>query len=462
MAITSPVYDPVPTATKMANKYMAGAVDRQNAAVKDLQSDSTGLSKVSSAIKAFEAALSAMSTKKSVIANAATFSSAVGTATANATASPGSYSFYVEKLATAGQVSYGGITDTTAAGSGTLKLVLGDGSNFTVDLASADKDMNGTLTAKEIAAAINVAASNNSRITASTLTINGQSTLVLSSNATGAANGVASLDVSAVNDPALKAALGAPKVLQGAQDAEVWVGPQGTGQKIVQASNTFSGMIDGVTMTFTKAQGAGEAPVTLTVGSDSAGTNANVQAFVDAYNKLDAVLRDVTNPGDPKSGLPAGPFAGDSGLLSLRNGMKAVMRQALGTQSLVTYGIKGTLNGSIELDTSRLAKALAADPTSLDKLFGSASLVSPSGVLGSMDKLMDQWTDLSKGQLVTRRGALDKLQIKLTAKQADLDRQYDGVYKRYLDQYTKLQTLQAQMTGSSSLFDALFGNKSSN
>ncbi|UTY59126.1 flagellar filament capping protein FliD [Massilia sp. erpn] len=462
MAITAPVYDPVPTAKAMANKYLAGAVARQDTSVRGMQADQAGLAKVSAAIKAFETSLAALTSKKSVIANSATFSSAVGTATATSTATAGSYSFYVQQLATAGQVSYGGITDTTAAGSGTLNLVLGDGSNFTVDLASADKDLNGTLTAKEIAAAINVAANNNARITASTLTVNGQTTLVLSSNATGKATSIDHLDVSGVTDPALQTSLGAPKVMQAAQDAVVWVGPQGTGEKITQASNTFSNVIDGVSMTFTKAQAVGETPVTLTVGNDAAGTAANVQAFVDAYNKLDAVLKDVTNPGDPKTGVAPGVFANDSGLVALRNGMKNSMRQALGTQSLVTYGIMATREGSLTLDSTRLGKALAADPTSLDKIFGSASLSAPSGVLGGMDKLMNQWTDLTKGQLVNRRGALDKLQIKLTSKQAELDRQYEGVYKRYLDQYVKLQTLQSQMNGTLSMFDAMFGNKSSN
>ncbi|NVD99490.1 flagellar filament capping protein FliD [Massilia sp. BJB1822] len=462
MAITAPNYDPIPTAKAMANKYLAGAVDRQNTAVRGMQADSAGLTKVSTAIKAFESALATLTSKKSVIANSATFSAAVGTATATTTASAGSYSFYVQQLATAGQVSYGGITDTTAAGSGTLTLTLGDGSNFTVDLASADKDMNGALTAKEIAAAINIAANNNSRVTASTMTIDGQTTLVLSSTNTGKDGGV-KLDPVGVTDPTLKAALDESKmkIMQAAQNAIVWAGPQGTGLKMEQATNIFT-PIDGVSMTFTKAQGVGEAPVTLTVGNDAAATASNVQAFVDAYNKLDAVLKDVTNPGDPKTGVAPGVFANDSGLLALRNGMRNTMRQALGSQSLVTYGIMATREGSLTLDATRLGKALAADPTSLDKIFGSASLSTPSGVLGGMDKLMNQWTDLSKGQLVNRRGFLDKLQIKLTNKQAELDRQYDGVYKRYLDQYVKLQTLQNQMNGTLSMFDAMFGNKSNN
>eukprot|EP01036_Dinobryon_divergens_P042185 gene42184-56029_t len=42
----------------------------------------------------------------------------------------GTYSFYVEQLATAGQIAYGGISDTAAAGSGSLNVVLADGTVF--------------------------------------------------------------------------------------------------------------------------------------------------------------------------------------------------------------------------------------------------------------------------------------------------------------------------------------------
>ncbi|MBA5688818.1 flagellar filament capping protein FliD [Rugamonas apoptosis] len=463
-AISSPNYDPVTTATNLATSYIAG-----NKAILDDQTSTanataSALSSLSTAMGAFQTAISGLaSVTTSVMANSATFSSAVGTASANASAVAGTYSFYVQQLATAGQVSYGNVADSTAAGAGALNVTLADGTSFQIDLANADTNHDNILSAKEVAAAINIAAGNNSRVTASTLNVNGQPTLVLSANQTGAANAV-SLDVSGVNDPGLKAALGAgnQKTITAAQDAIVWIGAQGTGTKVQQTSNTYN-LIDNVSMTFTKAQAVGETPVTLTVGNDPAATKANVQSFVDAYNKLNTVLNSLTQAADKGKGVASGPFAADAGVAALRSRMVAAVR-TLGAngQSLVAYGITAQRDGSLALDSSRLSKAIAATPTGLDSLFGRVSGAAGSGALGALNKVMDQWTNSATGQIGSRKTSVTKLQAALTDRQATLQTQYDSAYKRYLGQFTALQQLQSQMTNNSNLFTALFSSNSSN
>jgi flagellar hook-associated protein 2 len=464
MALNNINYDPKTTATNLANSYVAGSQSMIDSRSKVATATKTALTTLSSAMGAFQSTLSSLSLgSKTMSANAATFSSAVGTATATSAAIAGTYSFYVEQLATAGQISYGGLSDTTAAGSGNLSVMLADGSSFQVSLTTADNNMDGTLSPKEIAAAINVAASNNSRITASTMNINGATTLVLTSNLTGAANG-ASLDTGGVTNAALKAALddaNNQKQVVAAQDAVVWLGAKTTGTQITQASNVFS-VIDGVTMTFTKAQAANEAPVTLTVAADSAATNANVQSFVDAYNKMLTTLDGVTDVGDPGKGVGAAVFASDSGLGALRNRLLGTLRTAIGGQTLVNYGISAKRDGTLALDTVKLGKAIAANPTGLDGLFGKASLSNSSGVLGALDKLMGQWTNSASGQLATRKSSVDKEQITLAARQAKVQTQFQNAYNRYLVQFTNLQTLQSKMNNTSSLFTALFSSNSSN
>lgn len=464
-AISSPTYDPITTATNLATSYVAGSkaiLDDQSSTA---NATAAALSTLSSAMSAFQASISALaSVTTSVMANSATFSSAVGTATANASAVAGTYSFYVERLATAGQVSYGNVPDNTAAaGAGTLKVTLGDGTSFDINLASADSNHDNTLSTKEVAAAINVAAANNSRVTASTLNVNGQPTLVLSATQTGAANAV-SLDVTNVNDPGLKAALGAgnQKTITAAQDAIVWIGAQTTGTKVQQASNTYN-LIDNVSMTFTKAQAANETPVTLTVGNDPAATKANVQSFVDAYNKLNTALNTLTQTADKGKGVASGPFSTDAGVAALRSRMVAAVRTvAPNGQTLVSYGITSQRDGGLALDSSRLSKAIAANPTGLDTLFGRVSAASGSGALGALNKLADQWTNSASGQISARKTSVTKLQAALTDRQATLQTQYDSAYKRYLSQFTALQQLQSQMTGNSNLFTALFSSNNNN
>jgi flagellar hook-associated protein 2 len=389
------------------------------------------------------------------MAQAGTFSNtAVATATAKPTAAAGTYSFFVESLATKNQVSYGGLSDAPTP-TGALALSLADGSNFTVDLAAADKDTNGTLTAKEIAAAINAEPTNLSKVTASIITIGGVAQLVLTSNVSGT-SGKITLDASALSNGALKTALTDPlniKQVVAEQNAVVYLGGAG-GTRIEQSSNTFTN-IDDVSFTITKAQAPGDAAVTLTVGLDSTATTANVQAFVDSYNKLKAVLDDLTRPGDPQKGVAAGPFAEDSGMRSLRDQMIRTLREnSAGAMS--TYGISATREGKLALDATRLGKMLAINPGGLDTAIGSTSLGAPSGVTSKLDKYLKVWSNGATGQLAQRQAANDKQQLALVRKQADFEKDYVTMFNHYKLQFGKLNQLQDQMARNNDMFEALF------
>ncbi|WP_342116053.1 flagellar filament capping protein FliD [Pseudoduganella sp. OTU4001] len=463
MATTAPTFDPKSTATNLAQLSVEGRQNILTAQTTSATAVAAALTKLSSAMTSFRSALSSLSSQSSVIANKATFSADIGTATADASAAPGTYQFYVEQLATAGQISYNGIADTSAANPGSLVVTLADGSNFTVTLANADSNHDNVLTAKEIAAAINIDAANNSRVTASTMSVNGQTRLVLTSTQSGADNAVTGIDTSQLTDAGLAASLDNANqvVLQTAKNAVVWIGAQGGDptNRIEQATNTFK-LIDGVSMTFTKAQAALENPVTLTVGRDDAGTAANVQSFVDSWNKLIATFKEVSAAGDPASGKAAGIYANDAGLAALKARMQQVLRTETGGQSLVTFGVSAQRDGTLSLDTKRLNKAISANPEALNDIFGKTTGVAPGGVLGDLDKLVNSWTKAGTGQLASRKDSNARLQATLATRQALLETQYDTAYKRYLAQFTQLQSLQSQMSGTTSMFDALFSKSS--
>ncbi|MTW12723.1 flagellar filament capping protein FliD [Pseudoduganella eburnea] len=465
MATSVPTYDPKTTAQQLAQIYTQGRQSMIDAQTASANAIDKALNTLSLAMGTFRSSLSAMSSTGSVVSNKATFSSDVGTATANATAVAGNYQFYVEQLATAGQVSYSGITNSsvTGAAAGSLAVKLADGSSFTVSLANGDKDANNVLTAQEIAAAINMEATNNSRVTASTLTVNGQTRLVLTSNLTGQNNSVAGIDTTSLGDANLQSQLGDPNMVATAgTDAVVWVGAQNSApaNKITQASNTFN-VVDGVAMTFTKAQAAGAPPVTLNVARDSGGTASNVQNFVDQWNKMMGTLADLTAAGDAAKGKDSGIYASDAGIASLKSRMQSLLRSTVGGASLVTYGITAQRDGTLALDKTRMDKALATNPTGLDAILGKVSLTSPSGVLGNLDALINSWTKVGTGQLASRKDANAHLQTELTARQAALQTQYDNAYNRYLAQFTQLQSLQSQMSGTTSMFEAMFSKSDS-
>lgn len=465
--INAPTYDPTSTAQAMAQKFTATAQEILTNQTKTAGATSTALSKLSSAISAFQSSLGSLTgLGKSVLAQTATLSdTTIGTTSAKAGAPSGSYSLFVQQLATASQVSYNGLSDGRTAG-GTLTVKLADEgagtttSSFAVDLSSAgaDTDKDGVLSIREVAAAINRSSGNAGLVSAGVVTIGTESRLVLTSKNTGVANTV-SLDPSGVTDAALKTGLGVRSTVTAAQDAIVLLGGKAAGTPIKQASNTFTN-IDGVSMTFTRAQAPGESDITLKVAGDSGGTSANVQGFVDAYNKLKSAIDTMVDAGDPANDKSAGAFAHDAGIKALQGRLVSLVRST-GASSLASYGIIATRDGTLSLDSARLTKQLTANPNGLDALIGSASTSNPSGIAGSLNTYLNLWSNSATGQLKQRTEAVTKLQSTLTQRQSDLDAQYDAAYGRYLKQFTQLQTLQSTMTSNVSLFDALFSNEKS-
>jgi len=466
-AITAPTYDPTSTAKAMADKYMDAAQTQLTNQTNTATATAKALSSLGSAISDFQTSLASFAgIGKSMLAQSAVVSdTSVGTASAKSTAPAGTYSLFVQQVATSSQVSYNSLADGAALG-GKLTINLADegaGTNtahFDVNLdATADTDHDGKLSVREIAAAINGASGNTGLVSAGVITVGGMPRLVLSSKNTGVANTV-SVDGSNATDAGLQAgfAPAARTTVKSAQDAIVWLGdpadPAAT--KLQQASNTFTN-IDGVAFTATRAQAPGSVPVTLTVGSDSSGTAKNVQAFVDAYNKLKSALDGLVTPGDPANNVAAGAFAHDSGVLALRDRMISLLRPA-GILSLASYGITAARDGTLSLDSSRLQSQLTVNPTGLDTLIGTASTATPKGIAGSLNTYLNQWSNTATGQIKQRTDANTKVQSGLTQRQTDLNTKYDAAYQRYLKQYTDLQALQAQMQQNSSMFTALFSS----
>lgn len=461
----SNTYDPANSATALTDKYTVDIQKRITEQTTAATATSSALLNMKMALTSFTSSMLSLTSGKTVVTQGATLSdTTVGSATAAATATPGTYSVFVDKVATKNQISLSGLTGTSvpADGDGTLNIKLANNTSFTVDLSKANTDGDTTLSPKEIAAAIN-AEPKNSGVTASVITIGGVAKLVLSSSVSGE-EGAVTLDTSAMAASDLKTALSAtPAQLVAAQDAIIWVGgkptdPTDTSNRIKQSSNTFSN-IDGVKMTFTKAQASGDAPVTITVALDVSATTTNAQSFVTAYNKLKAVLDGLTDPGDPSKEVAGGTFSTDSGVRVLRDQLIRTLRETA-SGSLATFGITSQRNGTLALDSTKLEAAVKANPTGLDKAIGNNSASAPSGIVGKLDKYIDTWTSTT-GQLSQRETSLTKTQKALETRQTKFEADYKTMYDRYKAQFTELQTFQARMSQTTDMFDALFGSDKS-
>jgi flagellar hook-associated protein 2 len=453
--ITAPSYDPTNTAQALAQKTTASAQQILTNQLNSAKTVATALGNLSTSIRAFQSSLSSLvGGNTTILAQSATLSdSSFGSASANGRAVAGTYDFFVEQVATAGRTTYSNLTDTTDS-TGILRVKLGNSdTGINVDLARAAGD--GTLSVRELAAAINNDTGNGGQVAASVVTIGSNTQLILTSTKTGAATGV-SLDLSSMTGT-LKTALQAPANVgaEVPQDAIVDIGGQGV-NPVTQPSNTFTN-VDGLSVTFTKAQATTDPNLTVTVKTDTSATTAHAQAFVDAYNKLKSTIDAMVAPANGNTGAAGGTFAGDAGIKALRERLSSMV----GGTSLTTFGITSQRDGSLALDTGRLSKQLALTPDGLDRVLGSTAASGSSGIARTLNTYLNPWSS-STGQLQHRQDDNTKLQSTLATRQDDLDRRYDAAYQRYLKQFTELQALQSKMNSNVTMFDALFGNDKSN
>jgi len=347
------------------------------------------------ALSSFQGAMSGLALAARFQSLSATASDAtVLTASANSTATSGSYTVQASQLAQAQNITAAGRTSASAAigasvtttlsfqfgtiSSGTLASGVYSNATFTEDATQAT----GTVTLNSsnnslqgIRDAINAA---NLGLTA-TIVNDGSATpyrLVLASSSTGASK---SMKISVAGDATLQAALAYdPAATQNltqssaAQNAALTV----NGIAISSASNTINGAVQGVTLNLAKA-----GTTTLTVARDTAAAQSAAAAFVKAYNDVNNTLTSLSayNAATKKGAI----LQGDSTVLALQSQIRGVLGSALTgssatLKSLSQIGIALQKDGTMALDAAKLATASASNFNDIAGLFAAVGKASDS------------------------------------------------------------------------------------
>jgi flagellar hook-associated protein 2 len=115
--------------------------------------------------------------------------------------------------------------------------------------------------------------------------------------------------------------------------------------------------------------------VNLSVASNKDAVKTSVTAFVDAYNKLDASLRSLTNY-DP-TGKNSGPLLGDATTRSVITQIKSVMTNALNSNgafsTLSQIGVSFLATGKLALDPTKLDNAVVTNFSNMASLFATTA-----------------------------------------------------------------------------------------
>lgn len=220
------------------------------------------------------------------------------------------------------------------------------------------------------------------------------------------------------------------------------------GIAINSASNTLTGVADGLTLTLQQVTtSAAEVKVT----SDTEAVKTSVTNFVNAFNDVANYIRDQTkyNP-DTKVG---GTLQGDRLVGSLQSQLRGIVNagsSASGVfERLTDIGISFTSTGTLQTDGTKLTNALANLPE-LRKVLATDGADSASS--GFVDRFKDFATSVlgSEGAFENRNASL-KGQLSLNAKsQESMERRLAQTEERLRRQYQALDAAMSQLNGTSS------------
>ncbi len=447
--------------TSLVSQLMA--VERQpitklNTKVTSYQTKISSFGTLSGLVSGFQTALQGL--QNSLQGYAATPSDAsVFSATATSTAEAGTYSLNVAHLAQAqnlvasGQLS---ATDPLSTGASTVTFNVG-GTSTPVTIAAG-------ATLQDIRTAINSA---NLGVTA-TIVNDGSGTpyrLALSSNNSGLSNAINSITIMTGGDASLNSLLaynptenapGAPvppatalTQVVAPLDASFTV----NGIAITSASNTVTDAIQGVTLTLKSPT---TTAATLTVARDTSAVSKAVSSFVDTYNALASQLRSRSAYGTSTSAAPA--LAGDGTVRQMLDQLRGIFMAPAsgGTLSYLSQvGISTQADGTLKLDSSKLASAMANNFSDVSNLFSSAT--------GFATRL-DTWATsvVQTGGLIDSRTKSLNTSIKGYNDQiSTLEARMTVLQKQYTTTYTNLNMLLSNMNSLSDYLTSQFSTKTS-
>ena len=393
-----------------------------------------------SALGQVQSAMSKLQDAATTLAKASTFSATTASAgdtkafsvTSTASAQTGSYNIEVSQLARAQRTATSATVAPDLTGGGSLTITLGAGTPKTVNLADG-----GSL--QDLRDAINAA---DAGVSAQIVNNGAVNQLVISSKETGAANAFKLEGTGALSgfsfDPAAPA--GAMVSVQQAKDAKLSI----DGLAITRSSNTVSDAIEGVTLTLAKPT---DGETAVTVARDDETAKKAIDNFAQAYNDLNTLIRSQTSYNAATK--TAATLNGDASVRSIQGQLRGVFANPVsglsGATTLGDVGISFKADGSMSVDSTKLATALADPSKKIGELFGGNGTV--DGVAKTLETRIKDMLG-TDGLLSARTDGINRSIKSFDSRIAALEVRLVNVQARYTKQFTALDATMSSMSAT--------------
>ena len=461
-----------------------------------LQTSYSALTALQTALTTFQQATFTLASAQTWNAITATSSnSSAFTATASAGAQPSNYSLQVTNVAT-NQIDIQNLSSQfqkSASGpsnfnSGTIVITpntLNAGKPVTINVSAGDSldTIVNNINAQSATTGVQASVINNGQ---------NQYLLSISSMQTGNANGF-SLSGTLIGSGTGQLQTTVPSSTAN-YNAQIVL----DGQTITSSSNTFTNNIPNVTIQVSQTMTSAGS---LSLTTSANGPESAVQTWMNAYNKLiDLVKQDTayTPPpaGSSSSQGTAGPLFNDPNATGLLDQLPTVLNQTTSSvgssavNSLASLGIVinpqnghlefqpssgfgfsgNNFTGSLQDGKTMFETAMSTNPSAVENFFGvvqngnSSTAVPVSGVLGSMNKMLQTFLYGSGGAQSPIQGDLNSIQSQETTVQNYLNlvnKQISDQIANYTNQLNALNSAMAQAQSQMQQLGAMFGGTSS-
>jgi len=408
-----------------------------------VQAKLSALGSLRSSLATFRDALTALKTASKFQGRQATLSIPdFLTASAGATAVPGSYAVEVDQLASAHKrQSANYAATTTVVGTGTLEIAVGS-ETFEIELDATNNTLAG------IAAAIN-ASDASDKVQATVITGSGAARLTIAARETGAAN---AFTVSQTGgDAGLIALVGGLAEIAPAADARAFI----DGLLVTSSTSVITGAITGVDLTLKEVNDDGDT-TEVAVGYDRTAARTSVDAFVKSYNTLVDALKKLTSY--DAATRQGGPLFGDGGVRNLVDQMRRALSASVGGvdetfDTLTEIGISVQLDGKLAVDSADLDAAFTTDFDAIGELFGAED----TGLAVKLDALLEPYLS-SSGVFASRTASLQSSIDTINDRREQLNARLVALQARYTKQFNALDSLLSQLQGTSNFLAQQLGN----
>ncbi len=228
-------------------------------------------------------------------------------------------------------------------------------------------------------------------------------------------------------------------------------------------TNTVADAIAGVSLTLKKGAIAPALTGTaedLVLSTDSDATKAKLQKFVEAYNGVMSLVQRqlaVTKDTDRRSTL-----AGDSTVRSLQHSLQGLLVTEVpglpSVRTLADVGVKTGRDGSLSIDATSFASALARDPSAIDGLFSKAT----TGLGQVVSDFVQGQIKATTGVLTARQTGLNKTVTSMDAQMAAMQLRVDGFRANLQRQFTAMESTLSNIKSTGQFLTAQLASTSSN